>query len=115
MRTISYCHASSLLAFSWLYSYSELSICSSFSFKLHSFAGGWSIGCPWNAGASGTYFDDYMLSLRVDNDNITTETETPLLDFSTTPLWTNVYVENNAKVLVPLLWTRVQVLKLYLF
>nr|GMD96105.1 Fiber protein [Ipomoea batatas] len=71
--------------------------------------GGWSIGCPWNAGASGTYFDDYMLSLRVDNDNVTTETETPLLDFSTTPLWTNVYVENNAKVLVPLLWTRVQV------
>ncbi|VFQ66404.1 unnamed protein product [Cuscuta campestris] len=71
--------------------------------------GGQSIGCPWNGGASGTYFDDYMLSLRVDNNNITTETETPLLDFSTTPLWTNVYVENNAKVLVPLLWTRVQV------
>lgn len=72
-------------------------------------AGGWSIGCPQNAGAAGTFYDAYVLSLRVDNDNITTETETPLLDFSTSPLWTNVYVENNAKVLVPLLWSRVQV------
>ncbi|KAL2472142.1 hypothetical protein Adt_40278 [Abeliophyllum distichum] len=71
--------------------------------------GGWSIGCSWNAGAAGTYFDAYVLSLRVGNDNITTETETPLLHFSTSPLWTNVYVENNAKVLVPLFWTRVQV------
>ncbi|GAA0159688.1 transmembrane signal receptor [Lithospermum erythrorhizon] len=71
--------------------------------------GGVSIGCPWNSGAAGTHFDAYVLSLRVDNDNITTETETPLLVFSTSPLWTNVYVENNAKVLVPLLWTRVQV------
>ncbi|CAA2974478.1 transmembrane [Olea europaea subsp. europaea] len=71
--------------------------------------GGWSIGCSWNAGAAGTYFDAYVLSLRVGNDNITTETETPLLYFSTSPLWTNIYVENNAKVLVPLFWTRVQV------
>ncbi|PIN13491.1 hypothetical protein CDL12_13887 [Handroanthus impetiginosus] len=71
--------------------------------------GGLSIGCSWNAGAAGTYFDASVLSLRVSNDNVTTETETPLLDFSTSPLWTNVYVENNAKVLVPLLWTRVQV------
>ncbi|KAL0313632.1 UNVERIFIED_CONTAM: hypothetical protein Sradi_5762500, partial [Sesamum radiatum] len=70
---------------------------------------GLSIGCSWNAGAAGTYFDASVLSLRVGNDNVTTETETPLLDFSTSPLWTNVYVENNAKVLVPLLWTRVQV------
>lgn len=72
-------------------------------------AGGYSNGCPLNAGAAGTYFDASVLSLRVDNDNMTTETETPLLDFSTSPLWTNVYVENNAKALVPLLWTRVQV------
>ncbi|KAA8525945.1 hypothetical protein F0562_007955 [Nyssa sinensis] len=71
--------------------------------------GGLSIGCPWNAGAAGTYFDASVLSLKVGNDNVTTETETPLLDFPTSPLWTNVYVENNAKVLVPLLWTRVQV------
>ncbi|GAV89383.1 hypothetical protein CFOL_v3_32800, partial [Cephalotus follicularis] len=71
--------------------------------------GGLSIGCPWNAGAAGTYFNADLLSLRVGNDNITTETETPLLDFSNSPLWSNVFVENNAKVLVPLLWTRVQV------
>ncbi|KAK1565194.1 hypothetical protein Q3G72_020822 [Acer saccharum] len=71
--------------------------------------GGFSIGCPVNAGAAGTYFNAYLLSLRVGNDNVTTETETPLLDFPTRPLWSNVFVENNAKVLVPLLWTRVQV------
>lgn len=62
-----------------------------------------------NGGAAGTCFDAYLLSLRVDNDNVTTETETPLLDFSTAPLWTNVYIENDAKVLVPLRWSRVQV------
>ncbi|KAK2999010.1 hypothetical protein RJ639_024507 [Escallonia herrerae] len=71
--------------------------------------GGLSIGCPWNSGAAGTYFDASVLSLKVGNDNVTTETETPLLDFSTSPLWSSVYVENNAKVLVPLLWSRVQV------
>lgn len=62
-----------------------------------------------NGGAAGTNFDSYLLSLRVDNDNVTTETETPLLVFSTSPLWTNVYIENDAKVLVPLRWSRVQV------
>ncbi|KAJ7952625.1 Glycine-rich protein [Quillaja saponaria] len=71
--------------------------------------GGFSIGCPRNSGAAGTYFNANLLSLRVGNDNVTTETETPLLDFSTSPLWSNVFVENNAKVLVPLVWTRVQV------
>ena len=76
--------------------------------------GGLSIGCPNNAGAAGTYFNADLLSLRVGNDNFTTETETPLLDFPTRPLWSHVFVENNAKVLVPLLWTRVQVAKLCL-
>lgn len=71
--------------------------------------GGLSIGCPWNAGAAGTYFDASLRSLRVGNDDLSTETETPLLDFPTSTLWYNVYVENRAKVLVPLLWTRVQV------
>ncbi|XP_039057297.1 uncharacterized protein LOC120200561 isoform X2 [Hibiscus syriacus] len=71
--------------------------------------GGFSLGCPGNSGAAGTYFNADLLSLRVGNDNVTTETETPLLDFSTSPLWSNVFVENNAKALVPLLWTRVQV------
>lgn len=71
--------------------------------------GGLSIGCPWNSGAAGTFFDASIRNLRVGNENITTETETPLLDFPTSPLWSNVYVENNAIVLVPLRWTRVQV------
>ncbi|CAI8589076.1 unnamed protein product [Vicia faba] len=71
--------------------------------------GGSSIGCTGNSGAAGTYFNANLLSLRVSNDNVSTETETPLLDFSTSPLWSNVYVENNAKVLVPLVWSRVQV------
>lgn len=78
-------------------------------------SGGLSIGCPGNAGAAGTYFNADLLSLRVGNDNVTTETETPLLDFSTTPLWSHVFVENNAKVLVPLRWTRVQVANFILF
>ncbi|CAN1248608.1 hypothetical protein LINPERPRIM_LOCUS6806 [Linum perenne] len=73
--------------------------------------GGSSIGCPENAGAAGTYFNADLLSLRVGNDNMTTETETPLLVFPTRPLWSNVVVENNAKVLVPLLWSRVQVVR----
>lgn len=81
---------------------------------IHAFVvtGGMSIGCPGNSGAAGTYFNANLLSLKVGNDNITTETETPLLDFSISPLWSNVYVENNAKVLVPLVWSRVQVGKL---
>uniref|UniRef100_A0A803LU97 DUF8003 domain-containing protein n=1 Tax=Chenopodium quinoa TaxID=63459 RepID=A0A803LU97_CHEQI len=70
--------------------------------------GGLSTGCPDNAGAAGTYFDATLLILRVSNDNMSTETETPLLDFSLTPLWSKVFIENSAKVLVPLLWTRVQ-------
>lgn len=75
--------------------------------------GGWSIGCPENAGAAGTIYDNTLQSLRVSNDNFTTRTETPLLDFPMTILWSNVFVECNAKALVPLLWTRVQVIFLF--
>jgi len=84
-------------------------------YTIHAFVvtGGSSIGCTGNSGAAGTYFNANLLSLKVSNDNVSTETETPLLDFSTSPLWSNVYVENNAKVLVPLVWSRVQVGKLY--
>ncbi|KAL0748737.1 hypothetical protein Bca101_030739 [Brassica carinata] len=71
--------------------------------------GGASLGCPKNAGAAGTYFNAELSSLRVGNDNMTTETETPLLDFPTRPPWSNIYVDNHAKVLVPLLWTRMQI------
>ncbi|CAK7356223.1 unnamed protein product [Dovyalis caffra] len=71
--------------------------------------GGLSIGCSGNAGAAGTFFNADLLSLRVSNDYVMTETETPLLDFPTMRLWSNVFVENYAKVLVPLVWSRVQV------
>ncbi|KAJ6963023.1 hypothetical protein NC652_001602 [Populus alba x Populus x berolinensis] len=71
--------------------------------------GGLSTGCPGNAGAAGTFFNADLLSLRVSNDYVMTETETPLLDFPTMTLWSNVFVENYAKVLVPLVWSRVQV------
>lgn len=77
--------------------------------------GGQSVGCPENAGAAGTIFDRTLHSLKVSNDNYTTRTETPLLDFPTAQLWSNVYVECNAKALVPLLWTRVQVINLNAF
>ncbi|TVU07382.1 hypothetical protein EJB05_47435, partial [Eragrostis curvula] len=48
-------------------------------------------------------------TLKISNGNFTTHTETPLLGFPMTRLWSNVLVESNAKVLVPLLWSRVQV------
>lgn len=73
-------------------------------------SGGESIGCHGNAGAAGTSFDATLLSLKVSNNNVSTRTETPLLVFPTGPIWSNIFVENNAKVLVPLLWTRVQVI-----
>ncbi|XP_051212959.1 uncharacterized protein [Lolium perenne] len=71
--------------------------------------GGQSFGCPENAGAAGTIYDTSLETLKVSNGNFTTHTETPLLGFSVTKLWSNVLVESNAKVLVPLLWSRVQV------
>ncbi|KAI4369970.1 hypothetical protein MLD38_018359 [Melastoma candidum] len=71
--------------------------------------GGSSLGCPRNAGAAGTFFNADLMSLRVDNDHAITETETPLLDFSTSHLWSHMIIENGARVLVPLVWTRVQV------
>lgn len=71
--------------------------------------GGQSFGCPQNAGAAGTIFECSLHSLKVSNGNFSTNTETPILGFSTKRLWSNVLVECNAKVLVPLLWSRVQV------
>ncbi|XP_039044220.1 uncharacterized protein LOC120183614 isoform X2 [Hibiscus syriacus] len=40
---------------------------------------------------------------------MSTDTDTLLLEFPYQPLWTNVYIENNARASVPLLWSRVQV------
>jgi len=72
-------------------------------------AGGKSRGCPENNGAAGTLFDAVPRSLIVDNQNLSTLTDTLLLEFPYQPLWTNVIVKNCAKVVVPLLWSRVQV------
>ncbi|XP_077212654.1 uncharacterized protein LOC143847765 isoform X1 [Tasmannia lanceolata] len=71
--------------------------------------GGRSLGCPDNSGAAGTLFDSVPRSLIVSNHNMSTQTDTPLLEFPNQPLWTNVYIRNHAQVSVPLLWSRVQV------
>ncbi|XP_012076823.1 uncharacterized protein LOC105637809 isoform X1 [Jatropha curcas] len=71
--------------------------------------GGRSFGCPGNAGAAGTYYDAVPRSLIVSNNNLSTSTDTLLLEFPKQPLWTNVYIQNHAKASVPLFWSRVQV------
>jgi hypothetical protein len=71
--------------------------------------GGNSIGCPENSGAAGTLYDAIPRSLFVNNNNMSTDTDTLLLEFPYTPLMTNVYIRNHAKATVPLLWSRVQV------
>ncbi|KAI5062055.1 hypothetical protein GOP47_0022594 [Adiantum capillus-veneris] len=71
--------------------------------------GGDSLGCTDNAGAAGTRFDVVSKSLVVSNSNKSTQTDTIFMEFPTYPLWENVYVENYAKVAIPLLWSRVQV------
>ncbi|WOL09055.1 hypothetical protein Cni_G17808 [Canna indica] len=71
--------------------------------------GGESSGCPENAGAAGTLYDAVPKTLIVSNHNLSTQTDTLLLEFPYQPLWTNVFIKNCAKVAVPLLWSRVQV------
>ncbi|KAL9363229.1 hypothetical protein Peur_046014 [Populus x canadensis] len=71
--------------------------------------GGNSFGCPENAGGAGTLYDAVARSLTVSNHNMSTDTDTLLLEFPYQPLWTNVYVRNHARATVPLLWSRVQV------
>ncbi|XP_059638281.1 uncharacterized protein LOC132280165 isoform X2 [Cornus florida] len=71
--------------------------------------GGRSFGCPGNSGAAGTFYDAVPRRLVVSNHNMSTDTDTLLLDFPNQPLWTNVYIRNHAKATVPLLWSRVQV------
>lgn len=84
----------------------------SFSFEIL-LAGGNSLGCPSNAGAAGTFYDAVSRNLIVDNLNMTTDTDTLLMDFPNQPLLTNLYIQNFAKAAVPLLWSRVQVSKIY--
>ncbi|KAA3477507.1 1-aminocyclopropane-1-carboxylate deaminase [Gossypium australe] len=71
--------------------------------------GGTSRGCLENAGAAGTLYDAVPRSLTVNNNNLSTDTDTLLLEFPYQPLWTNVYIQNRARASVPLLWSRVQV------
>ncbi|XP_012450452.1 uncharacterized protein LOC105773262 isoform X1 [Gossypium raimondii] len=71
--------------------------------------GGKSFGCPDNSGAAGTYYDAVPQSLIVSNHNMSTNTDTLLMEFPKQPLWTNVHVRDHAKASVPLLWSRVQV------
>uniref|UniRef100_A0A7N0RD06 DUF8003 domain-containing protein n=1 Tax=Kalanchoe fedtschenkoi TaxID=63787 RepID=A0A7N0RD06_KALFE len=71
--------------------------------------GGNSFGCEENAGGAGTFYDDVPRSLVVSNHNMSTDTDTLLMEFLYQPLLTNVYVRNKAKASVPLLWSRVQV------
>ncbi|KAL6555040.1 hypothetical protein OROGR_006298 [Orobanche gracilis] len=71
--------------------------------------GGRSFGCPLNSGAAGTFFDAVPRRLIIDNHNLSTDTDTLLLQFPNQPLWTNVYIQNHAQAAVPLLWSRVQV------
>ncbi|CAN0899997.1 hypothetical protein LINGRAHAP2_LOCUS20590, partial [Linum grandiflorum] len=72
-------------------------------------SGGRSLGCTENSGAAGTYYDAVPRSLTVDNNNMSTNTDTLLLEFPKQPLWTNVNVQNRARASVPLFWSRVQV------
>jgi len=71
--------------------------------------GGRSFGCSKNSGAAGTFYDAVPRRLIIDNYNLSTDTNTLLLEFPNQPLWTNVFIQNQAKATVPLLWSRVQV------
>ncbi|PKI68525.1 hypothetical protein CRG98_011074 [Punica granatum] len=71
--------------------------------------GGKSFTCPNNNGGAGTFYDAVPRRLIVDNHNMSTDSDTLLMEFPNQPLWTNIYVRNRAKASVPLLWSRVQV------
>ncbi|CAI0381031.1 unnamed protein product [Linum tenue] len=73
--------------------------------------GGRSLGCIENSGAAGTYFDAVPRSLTVNNNNMSTNTDTLLMEFPKQPLWTNVYVQNCARASIPLFWSRAQVVR----
>ena len=73
------------------------------------YVGGRSLACPENSGGAGTLYDAVPRSLTISNHNLTTDTDTLLLEFPNQPLMTNVYVRNYARASVPLLWSRVQV------
>lgn len=84
-------------------------LCRDSSVVISLFVGGSSIGCQENAGAAGTLYDVISERLTIDNENKTTYTDTLLLEFPNHRLSTNLYIQNMAKVSVPLRWSRVQV------
>lgn len=71
-------------------------------------AGGSSRSCPENAGAAGTFYDSIPRSLTISNNHKSTYTDTLLLDFPQ-PFLTNVYIGDQAKAALPLLWSHVMV------
>ncbi|KAI3860111.1 hypothetical protein MKX03_033811, partial [Papaver bracteatum] len=72
--------------------------------------GGGSYGFPENSGAAGTLYDAVLQkSLFICSHNMSTQTDTLLLEFPNQPIWKNVYVHDHARAAVPLLWSRVQV------
>ncbi|XP_047328545.1 uncharacterized protein LOC124931994 [Impatiens glandulifera] len=71
--------------------------------------GGISYGCPSNAGAAGTFYDAVPRRLIVNNQNMSSDTDTVFYSFPYQPLWTNVYIQDHARAAVPLFWSRVQV------
>ncbi|KAL1808836.1 hypothetical protein ACET3Z_025826 [Daucus carota] len=76
---------------------------------IYLFHGGLSYGCSGNSGAAGTFYDTRPRKLTVSNHNMSTETDTLLMEFPYQPLLTNVYIENCARAAAPLLWSRMQV------
>jgi hypothetical protein len=72
-------------------------------------AGGDSLGCLQNAGAAGTQFDVLSRTLLISNNDKPTKTDTDLLAFPVRPLWGNVLIERSARILVRMVWTRIQV------
>nr|GEU28772.1 glycine-rich protein [Tanacetum cinerariifolium] len=65
--------------------------------------GGNSLGCLSNAGAVGTFYDSVPRSLIAGNHNMTTNTNTLLMEFLYQPLLTSIFIRNSAKAAVPLL------------
>ncbi|KVH93854.1 hypothetical protein Ccrd_004082, partial [Cynara cardunculus var. scolymus] len=71
--------------------------------------GGQSYGCPANSGAAGTFYDAVPRRLRVNNHNMSTDTDTPFFAFPNQPRWTSVDIQEYARAAVPMRWSRVQV------
>ncbi|KAE9464472.1 hypothetical protein C3L33_03589, partial [Rhododendron williamsianum] len=94
-------HEGGLDTVSWSYSLLSVRLYSSWGNKLR---------VSRKSGAAGTFYDAVPRRLIVSNHNMSTDTDTLLLEFPNQPLWTNVYIQNHAKATVPLLWKSERVL-----